>query len=337
MLYESDLVPYIAHFTQRGFDEFEDPVDARRVYAVSDLHVDNSVNFKWLENLRDYKEEGAALIVAGDVGTKLETLETAFAILLNKFVAVWFVVGNHELWMDTTSKAADSVQKFFQIMDLCKRMGVRVGPGKAGKGVTVVPLLSWWKLEFSQVPMVPALRHMDSQCKWPELLGGKSSSPLVADFFLRLNQQRCGADYGNDDIISFSHFLPKPELFYGRPFLARIMGCHELGEQVASLKTSSTNRLHVFGHSHMNYDRTLCGIRWIALQHGMPRERQNDPWGIVGADSGPKLIWTSLDEDQSNLALTARAVEVLDFGKRMLSIGKTVVIGAAASLLTPRK
>ena len=33
-------------------------------------------------------------------------------------------------------------------------------------------------------------------------------------------------------VVTFSHFLPKPKLYYGNPTLTSVMGCLELGEQV---------------------------------------------------------------------------------------------------------
>lgn len=43
----------------------------------------------------------AALIVAGDVCTSLTLLRKVFQILQNKFIAVWYTMGNHELYVDS--------------------------------------------------------------------------------------------------------------------------------------------------------------------------------------------------------------------------------------------
>jgi len=33
-------------------------------------------------------------------------------------------------------------------------------------------------------------------------------------------------------VVSFSHFIPQPRLYYGNPRLKAVMGCPELGRQV---------------------------------------------------------------------------------------------------------
>lgn len=57
--------------------------------------------------------------------------------------------------------------------------------------------------------------------------------------------------------ISFSHFLPKAELYTPRKEVFRplltVMGCPLLGRTVCMLQAN----VHIFGHSHLSFDKTL--------------------------------------------------------------------------------
>jgi len=308
---------YVERFVQH-YDHNETPVDADFVYAISDLHTDVKENMNWVDSLQDRTEERAALIVAGDIATSLEVIEATLSKLVKRYIAVWYTVGNHELWMDGGCASETSVDKFFKILDLCHRLGVRTGPGKVSRGVTIVPLFSWWKLNFSGAQMRAALNRMDWQCKWPPNLGGASSHPDVASFFLRLNLRRCSQDYNDDVVISLSHFLPHLKLFYGKPYIGRVMGCQELGELVRRLGS----RVHVFGHSHLNTDVMLAKVRFVQHSLGMPRERNLWSFGIFGAGNGPKLIWRS----PSKCSLYGTAV---DFVRRVYATLRAHIVALA--------
>ena len=68
-----------------------------RVFAVSDIHADVPANMAWVRALPAYPPR-SALVVAGDVATRVETLEACLRELKAKFEEVFFVPGNHELW-----------------------------------------------------------------------------------------------------------------------------------------------------------------------------------------------------------------------------------------------
>jgi predicted phosphodiesterase len=72
-----------------------------RVFLVSDLHTDHSSN---LDRIKEWKNEhkrhlGATdvLIVAGDISSKLQLIETTLRILVEIYDKVIFVPGNNEV------------------------------------------------------------------------------------------------------------------------------------------------------------------------------------------------------------------------------------------------
>jgi len=74
-------------------------------------------------------------------------------------------------------------------------------------------------------------------------------------------------------VISFSHFLPRRDLlppverlkFKGLP---KVAGCAALDLQIRYLKSC----VHVFGHSHINCDQAIDGVRYVQKAFGYPRE-----------------------------------------------------------------
>ncbi len=133
--------------------------------------------------------------------------------------------------------------------------------------------------------------------RWPLF----ESHATPAEFFLSLNDVRA-TDAAHAPVISFSHFLPRPELMFwteaefaatGLPPVdpqprfnfSRVAGCRELGEQIRCLES----HIHVYGHQHRNRDRTIDGVRYISHCLGYPREREQKR--VRGIEHGPLMIW----------------------------------------------
>lgn len=78
----------------------------------------------------------------------------------------------------------------------------------------------------------------------------------------------------NPLVITFSHFLPRAELATIYPLtpsaLAYVMGSNRIDEQLRQAKSS----MHVFGHSHINGDIEIEGVRYIQHSLGRPSEQK---------------------------------------------------------------
>ena len=75
---------------------------AARLFVVSDIHSDYEANMAWCRSLADggrFRRD--TLIVAGDVSHSLEIVRETLALLVAAFDRVWFVPGNHDLWVWT--------------------------------------------------------------------------------------------------------------------------------------------------------------------------------------------------------------------------------------------
>jgi len=237
------------------------------ILAISDLHTDFRENRMWLEQMPGELFKEAVLIVAGDISDRLDILASTLALLRAKFSHVFYVPGNHELWV--RKETGTSIEKFFRIVDLCEALDIQTRPAQIGD-VWIVPLFSWYEPGFdadNSGDVAGLYGWTDFHlCRWPGGMGN------AADFFLQLNEPYLRTYDG--PIISFSHFLPRRDLlppthrlkFKGLP---KVAGCIALDAQIRQLGA----RVHVFGHSHISCDRVIDGVRYVQNPLRYPRER----------------------------------------------------------------
>jgi UDP-2,3-diacylglucosamine pyrophosphatase LpxH len=276
-----------------------------RIFALSDIHVDDNDNMMWLDSLSEIDYTDDTLILAGDISDNLDTFRIALSSLRDKFAGLFFVPGNHELWI-RRKEYSNSVEKFWRVLESCNLLGVQTRPGKIG-GVWIVPLFSWYlkpeegggSLYAPKPGEDPTLKMWSDNylTRWPALAGVET----VAAFFLRMNEPHLRRDY-DAPVLSFSHFLPRAELIYStqaeRPRtskptqdsnpgfnFSRVAGCAELDEQIRRLGSV----IHVYGHQHRNRHREIDDVLYISYCLGYSRERERGQ--IRGLGSEPKLIW----------------------------------------------
>ena len=108
----------------------------------------------------------------------------------------------------------------------------------------------------------------------------------VSKYFLGLNESRIKEYDG--PVITLSHFLPRRELlpevekliFKGLPLVA---GALALDRQIRALNAV----IHVFGHSHIDFDQTIEGVRYVHHAFDYPR---GEGW----SKEPLKQIWESV-------------------------------------------
>jgi hypothetical protein len=285
-----------------------------RVFALSDIHVDHQANMEWIQKLSSTRYLQDALIVAGDISNDLGRLKKALTILKARFGHVFFVPGNHELWIRQRD-CPDSMTKFSRVLKLCESLAVHTQPTKVGAGteygpVWIVPLFSWYRkpeegeqslfVEKQGEDLTSDIWADDHFTRWKEVEQGFR----IADVFLQMNEQNLQRDY-DAPVISFSHFLPRVELIFStesehnsRPRekqnipdahpgfnFSRVAGCAGLERQIRQLRPI----IHVYGHQHRNRNRSIDEIRYVSHCLGYPQERENGH--VHDLESDPLLIW----------------------------------------------
>jgi len=262
-----------------------------RIFALSDLHVDYEENLRWVENLSQQDYVHDILILAGDVSHDQDLFIRALEALRSRFYRIFFVPGNHDLWLRSTD-TGDSLTKHHELLGLCQRLEIQTAPENVDS-ITIVPLQAWY-VEPEEDPQEslfvpkhgedPSLsRWVDRRAiRWPELNG--HTTP--ASYFLAQNNPPSLQNHSARIIISFSHFVPRTELIFptveelqalGIPLVdpqprfnfSRVAGCRGLERQIRTLGST----VHVYGHQHRNRRRHIDGITYVSHCLGYPRER----------------------------------------------------------------
>jgi predicted phosphodiesterase len=264
-----------------------------RLFATSDLHTDYKENLLWLKQLSDADYQDDALIVAGDISDRLEIIRETLSLIRTKFRHVLFTPGNHELWV--RSPEFDSIEKLRRVLSLCEELDVATMPRRLGN-LWVVPLFSWYHTDPSAWGSSAAVREGSVAqrswadfhlCKWPEGVGE------LSEYFLRMNDPQLKTYDGI--VLTFSHFLPRADLlppsqYLKFDWLPNVSICPGLDEQIRML----SSKVHVCGHTHMNFDRVIDGIRYIQNPVRYPKERITPRPFIT-------MIWSSDTSDQVDL------------------------------------
>ncbi len=275
-----------------------------RIFAISDVHADYPQNMALVEALSAGDHRRDTVLVAGDVTDDLARLGGVLRAFRERFAHVFFVPGNHELWV-RRGESGDSVDKFGKVVRLCADLGVatdpaRISSGSDDPGAWVVPLFSWYVkpeqgAESLYVPRDgddPTLSMWADEVltRWPERLS-------VADYFLDMNEPHLGREY-DAPVLSFSHFLPRREVMFRSPpappprasravrfNFSRVAGSTRIEAQLRALGSV----VHVHGHQHRNRDRVIDGVRYVSNCLGYPPERAR---GEIGESCGSlKLVW----------------------------------------------
>ncbi len=281
-----------------------------RIFAISDLHVDYDQNMNWIHNLSDNDFSNDVLIVAGDISDNVIKFSEALDYLSQKFNIVSFVPGNHDLWV-RKNEAVDSLEKFYLLNNICSTLGIKTSPflvQDESNKIKIQPLYSWYqKPEESPDSLFlpkpgedPTLgMWVDNRAiKWPKWNGFQNA----ADFFLNLNEWRI--DENCETILSFSHFLPRQDLIFGKKKPAdlikqgfkdpapkfnfsRVAGTAGLEKQLRKIGSSA----HIYGHQHRNRFLKIDDILYISHGLGYPKERTRK--GIEDNEYMPILVWNS--------------------------------------------
>ena len=158
------------------------------MYLISDVHFDGQ-NRAFIEHMPNKKDENSILVVAGDVGEKLDDVERCFRLCTKKFDTVFYSFGNHELWCTERDETC-SYEKIKSVFEVCEKCGVKTNPSEeipvenqgenARQAVFIAPVHSWYEQEFDTeddveapddvtVPSVEKVMTDYRLCKWPSL------------------------------------------------------------------------------------------------------------------------------------------------------------------------
>jgi len=238
-----------------------------RVFAVSDIHVDYSVNASWVANLSEQDYKNDVLILAGDVSDSMHRLEQCFRQLSRKFCYVFFVPGNHDIWVHPKEQK-NSIEKFEEVLRVADFFGIVLQAETIGD-LHFLPLYSWYDYTFGEPSDYIKLAWMDfKRCVWPEIL---DEPKKISEYFLAKNNASIERSASMDNVmtISFSHFLPRIDVIpKHKREIYPVLGSKRTDEQIRAAKA----KIHIYGHSHVNRNVEINGVRYINNAFAYPSE-----------------------------------------------------------------
>jgi len=300
-----------------------------RIVTISDIHVDFAVNRKWFDKHMPSLSESIfnVLILPGDLCDDITKIKDTLKMFTRAFQLVCYTPGNHDLWVARPNSPADSMAKLQQILQVCEDCQVRTKPvrlhcnleNSAPADVLIVPLLSFYCSEWDKEPDMPWTPEQDVQAwmdfkaiRWPQEIidqvircegrfcfGKDGTSKTLSEIFAAINEpwleevmalrNSCTAA---PIVISYSHYLPRQELFPPKRFLVdaklhKVSGSVELEAQVRRLEPD----VHIFGHTHLTVDFVIDDQRYLQWALGSPSEQRAMTKAV--SDTGMLVIYDS--------------------------------------------
>jgi len=267
--------------------------ESTRIWALSDVFFDQHGVPEWCKSLSSSFFRDDVLVLAGNLADSLPQLRFALTVLKSKFRRIFYVPGNHDLWVrrvtlqtilkgenvkDEQRSLIDSVSKLLEVLQVCDEMGIETAPAEVAAGVFVVPMYSWYSRDF--VPR-ERRREMASQTdaeakvtidpwiKWPFPCG----SDDAWKFFMRMNETALRATLASKSaferftdkkavVITMTHFLTRPDLDidWTVPGIWDYVGCDGLDEQIRAIGSN----VHVYGRACIGpTKRELDGLTYV--------------------------------------------------------------------------
>lgn len=237
-----------------------------RLVLTSDLHVDHHPEVVPLVVERARALAPDVLVVAGDVSSRLSTLEAALAGLRAAAPHLVFVAGNHDLW--TQPGAPTSRTRYEEeIPAACDRAGGRaVGREPIDiDGVVFCGVTGWYDYSLRNRELDATFTRADydrgawgrlrwndtAHVIWPDDDGRPLDAPAICAAQVAALEAQL-ADAGRRPTVVVTHHLPFSGLVTSRgeppwDFINGFMGSERLGE--AMLRADNV-RAGVCGHTH---------------------------------------------------------------------------------------
>ena len=138
-----------------------------RFFTTSDIHVDYKKNLELIKKISNTEYQNDVLILAGDLTHKETLLCETLLILKDKFAKLFFVPGNHDLWLKEKHYST-SLEKFEAIMSFCNNNKISIEP-ETFDDVELIPLYSWYDHSFGEPNADLRKRWGDYKfCEWPK-------------------------------------------------------------------------------------------------------------------------------------------------------------------------
>lgn len=257
-----------------------------KLLAISDLHVAFAENRPVLEALRPTTDDDW-LLVAGDVGERVDDIAWALERLAGNFSTVVWTPGNHELWTPRGDhEHLRGVDRYEHLVSLCRDLGVLTPedeyPVWQGEGGPLVVAPLFLLYDYSFLPPGAATKE-------DGLAQGYDRGVVCSDEFLlhpdpypsreawceaRLayTEERLAAVDPALQTVLVNHWPlvrePTERLWYQE--FALWCGTQRTADWHVRFRAAAV----VYGHLHIPTRFTLDGVPFVEVSVGYPREWQ---------------------------------------------------------------
>jgi 3',5'-cyclic AMP phosphodiesterase CpdA len=258
-----------------------------KLYAISDLHLANKINFDALEALPAHRDD--VLILAGDTGEQEGHLSVALAMLSTRFKQVVWVPGNHDLWtLPIQPERLRGTAKYRRLVSICRQYGAatpddpyltwRGGTGE--RNYLLVPMFLLYDYSF-RPEYVPAEKAVDWAvesgvvCTDEELLD-PAPYPSPAAWCAercRYTEERLIKESSQNPgtpMVLINHFPLRQEMAQLRRFPRFSLWCGT--QRTENWHTRFPVAVVVYGHMHMRGTHYRDGVRFEEVSLGYPRD-----------------------------------------------------------------
>jgi len=254
-----------------------------KLYAISDLHLANKINFQALEALPPYPDDW--LILAGDIGEMEEHLKFALIILISRFKRVIWVPGNHDLWMLPSHPLQIRGEARYQrLVSICRDFGVltpedpyALWPGEH-RDYLLVPMFLLYDYSFRphHIPVEKAVEWAAESgvvCTDEELLFTEPypSPGAWCARRCRYTEERLKKEsLKKKAMVLINHFPLREDMALLRRFPRFSLWCGT--QTTGDWHTRFPVSVVVYGHMHMRGTHYRDGVRFEEVSLGYPRD-----------------------------------------------------------------
>jgi 3',5'-cyclic AMP phosphodiesterase CpdA len=254
-----------------------------KLFAISDLHLANKVNFHALEALPPHPDDW--LILAGDVGEMEEHLKFAIIHLKARFRQLIWVPGNHDLWtLPSHPNQLRGEARYRRLVSICRDYGVLTPEDpfatfmSGEKKYLLVPMFLLYDYSFRprEVPAEEAVEWAAESgvvCTDEELLfpDPYMSRPHWCAQRVRITEERLKKEVARDiPMVLINHFPLRSDMARLRRFPRFSLWCGTYRTEDWHIRFPVS--VVVYGHMHIRRTHYLDGVRFEEVSLGYPRD-----------------------------------------------------------------
>ncbi len=258
----------------------------KRLYAISDLHLERAINRQALDALPAHPEDW--LIVAGDMAESEVCFRFGLEILSQRFEQLFWVPGNHELWtLPSDPRGYRGEDRYQHFVSICHEYGVLtpedpyVQWSEAETPHIIAPIFTLYDYSFSpdglspqgaiEWAMASGILCTDEYYLYPDPYPSRSDWCRAR---CEYTSQRLEVAAQHAPLVLINHFPLRQDLAI-LPLVPRFSiwcGTRQTTDWHQRYRVSVV----VYGHLHIRKTQFRDGVRFEEVSLGYPKQWKPD-------------------------------------------------------------